>query len=147
MKCSSFTCHRIQQGMALISAIFILVVLALIGAFAVHVSTMQHVSSAQDVQSVRAYQAARAGLEWALFRVQTVNGGLCAGATNLNPAGDTFAGLTVTVTCGGTAEMYQITSYACNQPASGTGRCPNTGGFNNMYIERRLEARLRTDNS
>ncbi|MBP9712569.1 MAG: hypothetical protein KBD60_02635 [Sterolibacterium sp.] len=133
----------IQQGMALLSAIFILVVLALIGAFAVHVSTMQHVSSAQDVQSVRAYQAARAGIEWALYQVQTINGGNCAGSTNLTPAGVGFTGLTVTVTCTGNAQLYQIAAVACNQPAGGS--CPNEGGFSNMYIERRLEVKLRTD--
>lgn len=138
-----------QQGLALVSAIFILVVLALIGGFAVQVATMQHTGSMQDVQSIRVYQAARAGLEWALWRVQPDNGATCAGATNVPLTGGSFAGITVTVTCtvtltGGIPTLYTLTSIACNQP-SGGGTCPNTGAFNNMYIERHLEAKLRTD--
>ncbi len=138
-----------QRGLALVSAIFILVVLALIGSFAVNVATMQQTGSMQDAQSVRAYQAARAGLEWALWRVQPDNGGTCSGATNVPLTGDSFAGMTVTVTCavtltGGTPTLYTLTSFACNQPGGG-GTCPNTGGFNSLYIERQLEAKLRTD--
>lgn len=137
-----------QQGLALVSAIFILVVLALIGGFAVQVSTMQQTASAQDIQSVRAYQAARAGLEWALWRVQPDNGSTCSGATNVPLTGSSFAGITVTVTCtvttvSGINALYTLTSIACNQPAGGS--CPNTGGFSSMYIERQLEAKLRTD--
>lgn len=131
------------------SAIFILIVLALIGSFAVNVATMQQTASAQDIQSLRVYQAARSGLEWALWRVQPDNGGTCSGATNVTLTGSSFAGITVTVTCvvtmtGGTPTLYTLTSIACNQPAGG-GTCPNTGGFNSMYIERQLEAKLRTD--
>ena len=141
MKCRISSFRSGQQGMALLSAIFILVVLALIGAFSVQVSTMQHIGSTQDLQSARVLQAARAGLEWALFRVQPANGGNCAGATNLALTGDSFAGITVTVTCTGSTTLYQITSVACTQAAS----CPKTSGIGNLYIERQLEAKLRTD--
>ncbi len=139
------TCRGIaaQRGFAIISAIFILVVLAAIGAFAVQVSSMQHIGSAQDVLSVRAYQAARSGLEWALYRVQPANGGNCPVPTNMALAGDTFAGLTVTVTCTGTATAYRITATACNQPNAGA--CPNEANPDGMYVERRVDVVLRTD--
>ena len=58
------------RGFALVSAIFILVVLAALGAFIVSISTSQQIGSALDVQGVRAYQAARAGIEWGLYSVQ-----------------------------------------------------------------------------
>jgi MSHA biogenesis protein MshP len=59
------------RGFALVSAIFILVVLAALGAFIVNISTSQQIGSALDVQGVRAYQAARAGIEWGLYQVQS----------------------------------------------------------------------------
>jgi MSHA biogenesis protein MshP len=58
-----------QRGFALPSAIFLLVILTALAAFMVHFSTTQSVTSAQDVQGSRAYQAARAGTEWALYKV------------------------------------------------------------------------------
>lgn len=57
------------RGFAIVSAIFILVVLAALGAFIVNISTSQQIGSALDVQGVRAYQAAHAGIEWGLYRV------------------------------------------------------------------------------
>lgn len=51
------------RGFAIVSAIFILVVLAALGAFVVSVTATQNVTFAQDVQGARAYQAARAGIE------------------------------------------------------------------------------------
>lgn len=132
-----------QGGMAIMSAIFILIVLAVLAAFVVQVSTMQHMGSVQDLQSIRTYQAARAGIEWALFRVQTANGGNCNASTTLSPAGDTFSGITVTVECNGNSALYEIHAIACYQP--GGGACPNTGAFDNSYIERRIDVRLRTD--
>lgn len=56
---------KTARGFALASAIFLLVILALLGAFMLNVSNTQHLTSAQDVQGVRAYRAARMGLEWA----------------------------------------------------------------------------------
>ena len=58
------------RGFTIVSAIFILVVLAGLGAFIVNVSTNQQIGSALDVQGVRAYQAARAGIEWGVYQVQ-----------------------------------------------------------------------------
>ena len=58
-----------QPGFTIVSAIFLLVVLALLGAFIVNLSTTQNVTSAQDIQGSRAYHAARAGLEWGLYQV------------------------------------------------------------------------------
>lgn len=58
-----------QQGFAIVSAIFILVVLAALGAFAVSVSSTQHLTFAQDLQGARAYQAAQAGMEWGIAQV------------------------------------------------------------------------------
>lgn len=132
------TINRAAKGFAIVTAIFILVVLAVLGAFMVNVSTNQHVGSALDVQGVRAYQAARAGIEWGLF--QQIRNNNCVAATNLALAATTLATFTVTVTCSSTADanggptVFSITSTACN--AAGT--CP-AAIPNNLYIERRLD--------
>lgn len=142
------TPSALQRGMAIMSAIFILIVLSVLAAFVVQVSTMQHTASVTDLQSIRTYQAARAGLEWALYQVQPNHGAhvtsCVAGPTTVPLTGDTFAGITVNVTCNGTATLYEITSTACYQPAGGA--CPNTGAFGSSYIERRIDVFLRTDN-
>lgn len=58
-----------QSGFTMMSAIFIVVVLAVLGAFIAGISSTQQVGSAQDVQGSRAYQAARAGIEWGIYQV------------------------------------------------------------------------------
>jgi MSHA biogenesis protein MshP len=111
------------RGFALVSAIFILVVLAALGAFIVNISTSQQIGSALDVQGVRAYQAARAGIEWGLYQVQsTANynfsygtpvvavgsasanlrhcpGGGISSTDSFVPAATTMSAFVVTVTC------------------------------------------------
>jgi len=130
-------------GFAMVSAIFILVVLAALGAFVVNISANQQVGSALDVQGVRAYQAARAGIEWGLHR--QLQGGSCVAATSFSPAAGTLSDFTVTVACTPTPDpggfggptLYTITTTACNQPSAGA--CPNTATANSLYVERRLE--------
>jgi MSHA biogenesis protein MshP len=146
------------RGFAIVSAIFILVVLAALGAFIVNISTSQQIGSALDVQGVRAYQAARAGIEWGLYQVQA-SVGYNFGYTSTNPndrtcpaspvsfslAGSTFSGFMVTVVCTPTSDpggfggptVYSITATACNQPDGGA--CPNTASPGSLYIERRLD--------
>lgn len=130
-----------QRGFTIVSAIFILVVLAGLGAAILTVSTSQHIGSAMDIQGARAYQAARAGIEWGLY--QRLRGGVaCPAATFAMPAGAaTLAGLTVTVTCAASADgsggptVIEIESTACNQAA-----CPGVPGAN--YVERRLRVTI-----
>mgnify|MGYP001073490976 FL=1 len=127
-------------GFALFSAIFILVVLAALGAFILNISSSQQIGSALDVQGVRAYQAARAGVEWGLYR--QLQGGSCVATTNFVPTASTLSGFTVSVTCVGTPDanggptIYTVTATACSQPNAGA--CPNTVNPGALYIERRL---------
>ena len=58
-----------QRGFSIVTAIFLIVVLALLGVYIVSVTGIQQTSSQLDVQGVRAYQAARAGIEWGAFQV------------------------------------------------------------------------------
>lgn len=130
-----------QRGLSLMAAIFLIVVLAALGAFLVTVSGLQHASSALDVQGARAYQTARAGIEWGAYRA--LRDGACA-AGAFSPGG-TLADFTVSVTCvatpysevtAATGTVYSITALACNRPA-----CPAALPGQN-YVERELQATL-----
>lgn len=143
---------RRQSGFAIISAIFILVVLAAMAAFIVHVSTHQSAGHVADVQGIRAYQAARTGIEWGLYNhlrpPQT-----CAAASSFALGGN-LAGFTVTVRCTPSDEVTnnneagtspagtqlfvrRIVATACNQPAGAPATCPNLAPGAN-YVEREL---------
>jgi MSHA biogenesis protein MshP len=115
-----------QKGFAAIAAIFLVVVLAAMGAFMLTFSNTQQLTSAQDVQGTRAYWAARAGLEWGIgfVRAQPAGAAVCpASPTILAPA--VIGGFTVVVTCnrlnyiegGATVNIFQFTSLADNRPA------------------------------
>ncbi len=160
--------HARPHGFAIVSAIFILVVLAALGAFIVSVTTGQQIGSTLDFQGVRAYQAARAGIEWGIYQVQAtpaynfsygagpgpVGTGLSndaracpASPASFTPAAPTLATFTVTVTCAATVDpnngptVYSLVATACNQPAAGA--CPNLApAAGSDYIERRIDAAL-----
>jgi MSHA biogenesis protein MshP len=132
-------CHvvRAEDGFSLISAIFLLVVIAALGTFAVTLSTTQQQSAALDVQGARAYQAARAGIEWGAFQVlRNTN---CPAPTTLPALPNTLASFTVTVLCTSTATteaglpvtMFQLTSTAIQ----GTPSTPN-------YVDRQMSVTI-----
>ena len=144
----STMCRKPQTGFTLAAAIFLVVVLAALGAFAVTVSGLNQGSSALDLQGSRAYQAARAGIEWGAYQVlqntagafaTTCNAATYAGSTSqsLSGLGGTLSPFSVTVTCGsssypegaGTVVVYQIVSTA-------------TAGGGAFQVERQLQAMI-----
>ena len=123
-----------DSGFAMVSAIFLMVVLALLGGLMVTMSNTQQIGATRDVLGTRAYYAARAGLEWGLY--QATQSGACG--TSALPGAVAATGFSVQVTCvdsgqfdeGGTPfHVYQITSTAS------TG----TPG-NHDHAERQLQA-------
>jgi MSHA biogenesis protein MshP len=58
-----------QKGFSLVSAIFLLVVLAGLGAAMVSFSNTQNQSQAMDLMGSRALQAANTGVEWAAYNI------------------------------------------------------------------------------
>ncbi len=134
---------RRPDGFAIVSAIFILVVLAALGAFILNISAQQQIGAALDVQGARAYQAARAGVEWGLY--QQLQGGVACPTGSFVPPAATLAEFTVSVTCVATPDpgghggptVRVLTATACNQPNAGV--CPNTVNPGSHYIERRIQ--------
>ncbi len=137
-----------QRGFSLVSAIFLLVVIAALGAFSLTLSSTQQQSAALDVQGSRAYQAARAGIEWGAFQVRQApaaafaancRAGETAQALAAGTLANTLAPFTVNVGCvsvpaveGASAfSIYTITSIATR----GTPGGPD-------YVERQLQVRI-----
>jgi MSHA biogenesis protein MshP len=131
----------------MVSALFILVVLAVLGAAVANISVRQQLGSAAEIQASRARQGARAGLEWAAFQVlrnpaAPAAAPACFGSTSFAVAG--LSGYTVTVSCTRTdatdgalaLAFYQLVANACNSPSSGA--CPNTGTPATTYAESQL---------
>lgn len=130
-----------QQGFLLPAAIFILVILAALGAYALNITSVQQNTSLQDTQGTRAYQAARSGVEWAAYQV------LNPGSTALencpaSPSMMTVDNFTVTVSCNRSADYYEqgtdhtIAMYDITSTAS----FGSVGSLN--YIERQIQLTL-----
>ncbi|MDH2919163.1 MAG: hypothetical protein PXX73_08220 [Sideroxydans sp.] len=94
--------NTMQRGFSLISAIFLLVVIAALGMFAVTLSTTQHQSQTMEMMGARAYQAALAGVEWAAYQVgnSPANAVAPIGCTQtLTGLGGNLSAFSVAVSC------------------------------------------------
>ncbi len=122
----------------MVSAIFVLVVLAMLGAFIMSVTSTQGGAEALDVGGTRALQAARSGIEWGIAQVAdpvNADAGLSASppvppacfASNSLVLGGEFDHMTVTVDCARattTEANRQVAVYNLTATANGGG-----GGF------------------
>lgn len=115
------TLHR-QKGFSLVTAIFLLVILASIGAFMVTIGGTQRTTTVAAIQGARAFQAARSGIEWAIPQVMPPATDCSTITANPNftlnvPGANDF---TISVSCtstshteaGNTFNVYAITSEA-----------------------------------
>jgi len=110
--------NTLQRGFSLVSAIFLLVVLAGLGAVMVTFSTAQNQSLAMDVLGSRAYQAAHAGIEWAAHNI-AVNPGF--------PASTTFVPATGTALGGNLAPFNVAVIYSADPFTDATTNGGSTG--------------------
>ena len=144
------------RGVSLLTAVFLLVVLASLSAAIVGVFGVQQTSAVLDVMGVRADQAARSGLEWGLYRQLRIQPAVpsvaCFTAVPVTFAfasdpDSTLAGFSVTVSCaagadnlaGNTTNRWTISAVACNSP--GASGCPNAAPGPD-YVQRRVQAEL-----
>jgi len=127
--------HR-QRGATLVVAVFLLVVLALLGAFAVRLTLMQQQTVSSALLATQAFHAARSGIAWGAHRA--LNGGWCA-TTTLSLTEGGAAGFSVDVSCtqsthvegGATIEVFVIEALA------------EWGSYGDTdYVSRRLEAKI-----
>jgi len=127
-RCGGTPCR--QRGFGLPLAVFIITVLALIGAAMVALTRTGQESVASEIQSTRAFYAAESGAQIALTYVLPLAGGSIGvagcNALAINPAFTTagLEGCTASVTCSGQTvngdEYYTLTSEGeCRFGASG----------------------------
>lgn len=152
----TFSCSKIPRGFALPSAIFLLTVLAALGAYVLNVSSSQQQGMALDVQGERAWQAANAGMEWVRYKLAATPAspacpsGTAWGASTTSlgfPGTTTLNGFYATVECqlveqtnvqGVSTWVFETRVTACSPAASNEPRCPGaptTFG----YVERQLQ--------
>ncbi|MEZ4601454.1 MAG: pilus assembly protein MshP [Syntrophotaleaceae bacterium] len=122
-----------ENGFSIITALFILLVLAVLGGFMVTMSGVQSRTTLWALQGARAYHAASSGLEWGGYRALVDDS--CDPATAL-----AINGFRVTVRCqagpsitegGQTYTVFQLIALA-EQGAYGNGD----------YVSRQLQARV-----
>ena len=135
------------RGFSLVSAIFLLLILAALGIFMLSIYTSQRTIANQDVRG--AYQAAKAGIEAATFAiltpenaavVNTIFNGCTAGMA-VPTFGGALSGFNVTVDCQlttqtegeNTIRVYQITS------TGSSGTAPSSD-----FVERQISASIST---
>jgi MSHA biogenesis protein MshP len=125
-----------QSGVALVAAIFLLVVLAGLAVYAVRIGVMQQQTVTASLRAAQAFHAARSGINWAANRATTAD--WCASQTlNLTEGGAN--GFTVDVQCtktvhaegGATLNVYVIDALA----VSGLYGGPD-------YVSRQVQAKI-----
>lgn len=94
-----------QQGVALVAAIFLLVVLAALGVYLVQMAGTQRATALFALQGARAYHAAKSAVEFGVHQVSN-NAAAACGATTSSPVSQTISfsegglqGFNAAVTC------------------------------------------------
>jgi MSHA biogenesis protein MshP len=119
-----------QKGFTLVQAVFILVVLGLLGVAMVRLIGVQTSTGVMALQGARAYHAARSGLEWGAAQAGT---GGCAGSMVID-------NVNVTVSC--SSESFTegpIGPYSIHRIQS----VAEYGSYGSTdYVSRRVEMRV-----
>ncbi len=138
-----------ERGVALVSAIFLLVVLAAVGAFMLNLAGVEQSTTNRALLAARAHYAARAGIEWGIHRARNTSSTMCP----LSPAVSTtsfaltdtgFDGFNIAVGCTRTAHNEAIpfgSGQAVNFSVfflTSTATHGNPGELE--HVERRVEA-------
>lgn len=104
---------RLQRGFSLVAAVFIIVVLALLGTTMVFLGVLERETVSAAIQGSRAYHAARSGVEAGLFLAVSSSGpGFCGDSNyNLNNI-DGLNGFNVAVNCSAATHRELATNYS-----------------------------------
>lgn len=112
------------RGFALVSALFLIVVLSALGAFLVNMVAVQHATPAMRVRAARADYAARSGMAWAVHRA--LDAGQC-GDADFGLSEAALAGYAVSVRCSasvhdlsGAATPYYVIDVSAQSGAYGS---------------------------
>lgn len=123
---------RKHRGLALVTAVFLITALVVIGLAVATISKVEHDTGTKSLLATKVYLGAKAGLDWGIQ--QAVAAGTCAASSSFTLGQAGLSGVSVTVTCsvtnhGGSDNVYYLASIA----TLGTVGNPD-------YAERRMEA-------
>ncbi len=132
---------RRASGFSLVTAIFLLVVIAALVVYMTNIAVVQHTTAAYGMQGARATQAARSGIDWGIHQA-IVNGACAASSSFTDPA---FAGFSIEVQCGqtthteGSAPAGTIVTYRLLAIA-------RSGSYGSLdYVQRQIQASVSLD--
>jgi len=129
-----------QRGVALVNAIFLIVVLAALGGYMLSLSGVEQSTTNRSLINARTLIAARAGLDWGIHRAvapPTTGTGECSStAQQFGLTGEGLSDIQVTVEC--TLTNYSSQAYVYRIVS--TAKHGSLGTVE--YAERKLEAVL-----
>ncbi len=132
---------RAVRGFALIAAVFVILVLAALAAFAVRVGATQQQTADFTLLNARAQAAADSGIEFGTN--QALVHGSCAASTTLNLTAIALQGFTVTVTC--TMTNHQIGAAPTTYHAYALTSAAQLGTYGTSGYVARTAVRTVTD--
>lgn len=128
-----------QSGFSLVAAVFILVVLAMLGAFMVTIGAVQRTTVVQSLQAARAYQAASAGIEWGIQHVVANSACPLPDPTVFTLTDSVLDGFQVSVSCTSAPTPYREANNCFN--VYHLQSFAQLGAFNDPYfVSRQIEA-------
>jgi len=119
---------RSSKGFALVSAIFILVILTLLGTFLVRVFEVGFSTTTFAIQGTRAYYAAQSGFDWGTY--QALQNSSCVASSVLPLSQGGLQGFTATVQCTSQVTSEGTTIYTITSQ----GQWGSVGSFD--YVSR-----------
>lgn len=123
-----------QSGFSLVTTLFILVVLAVLGSYMVAMVSTQNQSTALSVQGFRAWYAAVSGIEWTAYQINST------GSCPTVPATLSVEGFTVKLTG---CDAYTITEAGSTYNLHDISVLSERGSYADTdYVSRRIRATL-----
>ncbi|MDH3388000.1 MAG: pilus assembly protein MshP [Gammaproteobacteria bacterium] len=131
---------RTQHGFTLVTAIFLLVAVAVLVVYMSNIRVVQQTTLLYGVQGARAMQAARSGIEWGIYR--SLTDGACPAATSFTTLDPALSSFTISVTCGESTHVEGATSIKAYQLTA----TASSGSFGSLdYVQRRMQATVSID--
>lgn len=131
---------RTQRGFSLITAIFLLVVVAALVVYIANIRVVQQTTLLYGVQGARAMQAARSGIEWGIY--QSIVGGACSASSSFSATDAELDDFNIEVQCASsvhTEGTTPVTIYRLTAIAS-------AGTYGTLdYVQRRIQATVSID--
>ena len=129
-----------QKGFSLVTAVFLLVVVATLGVYMVTLGTTQQQTSTLSILSARAFAAVESGIEWGV--AQVVAGNACFGSpASFSLSGGAAAGYDIVATCSETSHTEGTTTFKVFQ----VGATATRGSVgNDDFTERAMRATVTT---